>query len=109
MLFDDPVELSQDCKPGKPWTHKPKESNPESKTWEEKTWEERNLEAIMRFRYYSRYNDDPLATLAKLKVKIDVKLWEKEEIQPNEIPEELREPGAINVKLKEIEKDGEFR
>ena len=37
-----------------------------------------------------------------LTVNFDDKLWETEEIQPSEVPEELKESGAINVSLRDV-------
>ena len=37
-----------------------------------------------------------------LTVKFDDELWETEEIQPSEVPEELKESGAINVSLRDV-------
>ena len=37
-----------------------------------------------------------------MKIKFDDKLWDAEEVKPEEIPEEMKESGAINVKLKDV-------
>ena len=102
-----------------------KEAKP-PKTWEEKTPEERMLEAVMGFEggnhpiFRSDFKgewkpsddlppDDPFSeqfnkkAMAKaLTVKFDDKLWETEEIQPSEVPEELKESGAINVSIRDV-------
>ena len=51
--------------------------------------------------------DDPFATVRALMpkammLKIDENLWETEEIKPSEVPEELKESGAINVSLRDV-------
>ena len=104
-----------------------KEAKP-PKTWEEKTPEERMLEAVMGFEggYHPIFAadfqgewsihdeippDDPFAqqsvmkNIAKaMKTKFDEKLWEIEYVKPEEVPEELKESGAINVSLRDVEK-----
>ena len=44
----------------------------------------------------------PLATLAKMKVKIDEKMWEVEEAKQEEIPESLQESGTVIVSVKDV-------
>ena len=39
-----------------------------------------------------------------MKVRFDDNLWETEEIKPSEVPEELKESGAINVSLRDVKK-----
>ena len=53
--------------------------------------------------------DDPFAkesvmkNIAKaMRTKFDDKLWDAEEVKPDEVPEELKESGAITVNLKDV-------
>ena len=51
---------------------------------------------------------DPLATLSLatvakvMKARVDDKLWKEEDLKPEEVPEELKESGAIAVSLKDV-------
>ena len=47
--------------------------------------------------------DESQTRLAKvMKVKVDQKLWDEEELRPEEVPEELKESGAIAVSLRDV-------
>ena len=95
------------------------------KSWEEMTPEERMLEDIMGFaggnhpvfdpNFQGEWNawdefppDDPFSQVVKknvaqiMKAKFDDNLWENEDIKQEEIPDELKESGAINVSLKDV-------
>ena len=37
-----------------------------------------------------------------MKVNFDEKLWDAEEMKPEDAPDDLKESGAINVKLKDV-------
>ena len=37
-----------------------------------------------------------------MKTRFDDRLWEAEEMKPEEIPEELKESGAVNVRLRDV-------
>ena len=98
-----------------------RQAGPEPKPLKEKTSEENMLEAVMGFaggegwidkENWTIYDhislDDPFAPstsqaiASAMKVKFDDRLWDAEEMKTDEIPEELKESGAINVKLSDV-------
>ena len=88
----------------------------------EKSYEQKMLDAILGFEggegwvdveygdkvWNTMPQDDPLAILSlapaakAAKERIDTKFWENDELEPEEVPEELKESGAIAVSLRDV-------
>ena len=116
-MLDDPDEVLPDnLQPGQSSKEAPKDDQKDI------DYEKRTLDAIMGFEggegwYWNDTGntivktealDDPLAnlslvTVAKVvKARVDDTLWEEEDLKPEEVPDKLKESGAIALSLRDV-------